>query len=337
MSARAVFSGLGWLAKLELILIAALTVQTDFFSYETLSSWQIAESFARRFSGYAFGLLLPLPLLVVAFNVGPKQGPRRMAWLAFAVVVYAAIAAQLGPRTNQEMAFVAFAALSAAAFEFRHRAAASESALLEAQIGRVALDAEVTRARLQMLRSQAEPHFLFNTLANVRTLARSDRHAAAAMIDNFVRYLSTALPSVRKERVPLAQEAVLVDAYLSIHQTRMGTRLRYAIQIPPELGTALIPTMMLLTLVENSIKHGIAPLSEGGSIVLSARLSGDTLVISVADTGRGLKATAGTGTGLANIRSRLVLLYGSAAHLSLAKVEPQGLAATISMPWSATP
>jgi LytS/YehU family sensor histidine kinase len=114
----------------------------------------------------------------------------------------------------------------------------------------------------------------------------------------------------------------------------MGTRLSYAIRIPPELASIRIPSMMLLTLVENSIKHGLAPLSEGGSIELSARLSGETLELAVLDTGRGLQTRAGTGTGLANIRSRLVLLYGSDAHLSLGQVQPHGLAATISLPRS---
>jgi sensor histidine kinase YesM len=332
--ASAAFSGLGWLAKLELILIAGLTLQTDFFGYQTLSLWQIAQAFGHRFAQYAFGMLVPLPLLVIACNLAPRRGLSRIAWLAAAAAGYAAIAAQLGPHTSEEMSFVAFAALATAAFEYRHRAAVSESSLLQAQIDRVALDAEVTRARLQVLRSQAEPHFLFNTLANVRTLARADRRAAAAMLDNFARYLSTALPALRAERVTLAEEGALIDAYLSIHQTRMGTRLSYAIRIPPELASIRIPSMMLLTLVENSIKHGLAPLSEGGSIELSARLSGETLELAVLDTGRGLQTRAGTGTGLANIRSRLVLLYGSDAHLSLGQVQPHGLAATISLPRS---
>jgi LytS/YehU family sensor histidine kinase len=283
-------------------------------------------------AGYATGLLLPLPLAVMSFNLAPVRGRSRAVWLFATAVAYALVAAALGPKTSEEMAFFAFAALITAVYEYRHRAAVSESDLMRAQIDSVALDAQLTRARLQLLRSQAEPHFLFNTLANVRTLARTDKKAAAAMIDNFMHYLGAALPSLRAEQLTLAEEGALVEAYLRIHKMRMGERLQYRVDIPSDLAGAPVPSMMLLTLVENSIKHGLAPLSEGGIIEIRARRIAQRIELSVADSGRGLQPTAGAGTGLANIRSRLTLLHGAGSTLSLAAARPRGLVATITFP-----
>jgi LytS/YehU family sensor histidine kinase len=184
------------------------------------------------------------------------------------------------------------------------------------------------------LRSQIEPHFLFNTLANIRTLAHIDRAAAVEMLDNLMRYLTAALPKLRQDHSPLAEEMQLLDAYLSIFRVRMGTRLSYAIDLPPELAQLRVPTMMLLTLVENALKHGINPIVEGGFIRVSAARSGSALILKVADSGHGISDQQGhgTGTGLSNVRLRLMMQYGHAARLSLAHAEPRGVVAAISLP-----
>ena len=181
------------------------------------------------------------------------------------------------------------------------------------------------RARLQLLRAQIEPHFLFNTLANVRSLARIDRLAAIAMLDHLMRYFSEALPKLRQEESALSDELLLIDAYLRIHQIRMGSRLTYELQVPEQLAVERIPTMLLLTLVENAVKHGINPALDGGSIRVSASRESGNLVLKVTDSGKGLSATAGHGTGLANIRRRLSMLYGDEAVLSLTPAAIRGV------------
>jgi len=205
-------------------------------------------------------------------------------------------------------------------------------ALLRARIERTSLDAELMQAQLQLLRAQIEPHFLFNTLSVIRALSRSDRVATVAMLDNLIRYFEAALPQLRESEVPLAQELELVDAYLSIYRTRMGTRLRYDIALPDELARVKVPSMMLLTLVENALKHGVSPTVEGGLIRVSASFDQDRLLLKVADSGRGLDLRHGRGTGLANVRQRLLMMYGPDAALTLRPTEPSGMVASIRIP-----
>src|SRR5262249_32122331 len=130
----------------------------------------------------------------------------------------------------------------------------------------------------------------------------------------------------------LAAEAELVDAYLRIHRVRMGERLAYSVQLPADLRDARLPPMMLLTLVENAIKHGIDPLVEGGRVEISAELRDAALRVEVADNGRGLASAEGTGIGLANIRARLSMLYGGRASLSFAHRQPRGFVASLQLP-----
>jgi sensor histidine kinase YesM len=139
---------------------------------------------------------------------------------------------------------------------------------------------------------------------------------------------------MREERTTLGQEADLVHAYLEVLSIRMGERLRFSIEIAPSLRDEPFPPMMLLTLVENAIKHGLTPSPDGGTIALRAERSGSGYVVRIADTGVGfgVAATGGTGVGLANTRARLAALYGEPASLSLAPNEPSGVVATIEVP-----
>src|SRR3984957_9642809 len=178
---------------------------------------------------------------------------------------------------------------------YRSSARSATEMYTQRQIEGAALDADVKRARLQLLRAQIEPHFLFNTLATVRTLARTDRTAAVDMIDHLMRYLSEALPKLRQEECCLSEELQLIDAYLRIHQIRMGSRLSYELLIPRALHEQRIPTMILLTLVENAVKHGINPTVAGGRISVSAARERGALVLKVSDSGQGLAATDGHG------------------------------------------
>ena len=207
-------------------------------------------------------------------------------------------------------------------------------ALARSRISRAGLDMELRRSQLQLLRAQIEPHFLFNTLSAVRVLARTDRNATVEMLDNLIRYFEAALPRLRQDEVPLAREMQLVDAYLSIYRMRMGRRLSYEIDLPQELAAVPVPTMLLLTLVENALKHGVNPAVEGGRIRVSARDDSDRLLLTVADSGRGLNVRLGHGAGLANIRQRLLLLHGERAVLSLRPAEPRGVVASVAIPLS---
>ena len=331
---RSSLSGLGLLLALALLLIVSLSIQEDVGVWPTATLVAALLSLAQKAGALAVALLPLLPLLVVALNRAPDAQRLRVAWLVAAAIAYGLAATAIDPGTNELPNLILFALVLTGSFEFQHRVTANEKALSRALLDATALDAEMSRARLQLLHAQIEPHFLFNTLANVRQLARSDTKAATRMIDNLMQYFAAALPNLRTEETTLAQEAELLHAYLAIHRIRIGERLTYEIAFPPELKDARVPTMMLLTLVENAIKHGINPMADGGAVSIRATRKNADLEITVVDSGRGMTAIAGSGTGLANIRSRLALLYGNGAALSLSRVQPRGVAATITIPAS---
>jgi signal transduction histidine kinase len=216
--------------------------------------------------------------------------------------------------------------------EYRRASLLAATLLHEAELNRIRLQAELAAGRLQVLQAQIEPHFLFNSLANVRRLLRTNSEAGRAMLDDLMRYLESALPRMRDDISTLEREAELARAFLAVHQVRMGARLEVRIDVPERLRDCVVPPMMLLTLIENALKHGVGPLPEGGAIAVTAEQSDDELVLRVADTGRGLLAGSGGGTGLANIRSRLKAMYGASASLSLRHNRPRGVVAEIAFP-----
>jgi LytS/YehU family sensor histidine kinase len=211
-------------------------------------------------------------------------------------------------------------------------AIAAAAAVHSEQLAQSRLDQQNAAASLQALQAQIEPHFLFNTLANVRRLIQSEPSAGRAMLHHLRHYLRTSLPTLRASRIALADELDLIEAYLRIQAVRMGARLRWDIDADAGTTDADVPPLMLVTLVENAIKHGLAPLPDGGSLRVAARVVEDCLQVQVSDDGCGFQASSGSGTGLANIRARLALLYGDAARLSLAANTPRGVVATITLP-----
>jgi signal transduction histidine kinase len=215
------------------------------------------------------------------------------------------------------------------------RSRAATGALHESQVRRLAQERELASAQLQLLQAQVEPHFIFNALATVRRLLRIDPAAARTLLADLLRYLEEALPRLRDERTTLGREAELVRAFLAVHQVRMGDRLRTEIVVPPELAGCEVPPMVLLTLVENALKHGLQPVVGGGTIRVAAASANGRLVLTVADTGRGMGSGSGHGTGLANVRARLKSMYGSAASLALEVNEPSGVVATVTLPMTA--
>jgi signal transduction histidine kinase len=223
-------------------------------------------------------------------------------------------------------------ALAGALGEYRATSLRAAALLHEAELNRIRLQGELAAGRLQVLQAQIEPHFLFNSLANLRRLLRTDGEAGRAMLTDLMRYLESALPRIREDSSTVARESELVRAFLAVHQVRMGPRLQVHIDVPDALGRYVVPPMMLLTLIENALKHGLGPLPEGGAITVAAMEAQNKLVLRVADTGRGLVPGSGGGTGLANIQSRLKAMYGAAASLSLHHNQPRGVVAQIDLP-----
>jgi hypothetical protein len=195
---------------------------------------------------------------------------------------------------------------------------------------------QVTEAKLAALQAQVEPHFLYNTLASVQALTEVDPARANEMTGHLIQYLRSALPKMRESVSTVGQEVELVRAYLSILQMRMGERLRFTISVPDALFAMPFPPLMLPSLVENAIKHGLEPQREGGTVDIGATLADGRLRMVVADTGRGFSDVPGAGVGLANIRERLAALYGDAAHLTMEANAPHGVIATIEVPAEGT-
>ncbi|RYF05733.1 MAG: hypothetical protein EOO78_00250 [Oxalobacteraceae bacterium] len=202
---------------------------------------------------------------------------------------------------------------------------------LQAEAERERLARELAESRLRLLRAQIEPHFLFNTLGAVQQLAQHGAPQAAALTANLIAFLRSSVSDMRSEQVSLATEFGLVDAYLKVMQVRMGERLRYTVDLPRALQAIQVPSMILLTLAENAIKHGIEPSLRGGAVTLSARRDGDMVRVRVQDSGIGMSATPNAGTGLENVRHRLELAFGDAAGLRLEEGDP-GLVAEIAIP-----
>lgn len=307
---------------------------------------------------YAFTFFIGCAIvLAVAFVVDrvPERGLRQYAGVCIAVLL--ATAAALAMFTTFEslvlagpdeppyasidfaMSFVPdwlryslLGLLVAGAWLYARAEDAHSTTLAQIAVDTARADQQTAEARLQVLEAQIEPHFLFNTLAHVRRLYETNYADGARMLRNLKEYLAVALPQMREKASTLGREIDHVVAYLNIQQIRMGPRLRFAIDVPQALRDAAMPPLMLLTLAENAVKHGLSPSREGGRIDLRAVADGGYLRVDVADTGAGFSKSAGTGTGLANIRARLKASFGDAASLSLASNAPRGIVATITLP-----
>ena len=201
------------------------------------------------------------------------------------------------------------------------------------EVAQTKTEKELTVARLSLLHAQVEPHFLYNTLASAQLLTRSDPERAEQMLGHLIQYLRNSLPRDSEAPSTLGAELERALAYLEILKIRMGQRLQVQVDVPESLRHTPMPSMMLQTLVENAIKHGIEPKPGGGTVWVLARAVDSTVAVTVADDGRGFTAEGGgTGIGLRNVRERLRLAYGSAASFSIVSNFPSGVAATITVP-----
>jgi Histidine kinase len=177
---------------------------------------------------------------------------------------------------------------------------------------------QATEAQLKLLQSQLDPHMLFNTLANLRALIGSDPARATHMLDRLNDYLRSTLSASRATEHPLSAEFDRLRDYLELMQIRMGPRLRYKLDLPAALANTMVPPLILQSLVENCIVHGLEPTVAGGDITISAQMDGATLVLQVTDTGMGFDASnTPEGFGITQVRERLATRYGNQATINL--------------------
>jgi two-component sensor histidine kinase len=338
-------SRLGVAAVVTLIVSLRLLIQPDLFDFFTpldlLLAW--AQHFA-ELALIAAVLLLVYTLLDEALRA---DAPGRTAVLLAALLATSVLAAFVFYRivldapppalllASESLRFALPALLLAGVAEYQRRAARTAVALRDAEAAGDRRGREETERQLQLLQAQLEPHFLFNTLANVRRLYRTDPEAGTRAIDSLLTYLRAALPELRRDTAKLHSELELVRSYLELFRLRMGRRLTYSIAADPALLEAEFPPMLLVTLVENAIKHGIEPTRDGGHVAVSAQTQGATLEVRVSDNGVGFggAASSGTGLGLANVQRQLATRYGSRARLDLAACVPHGVMASIALPW----
>ncbi len=334
--------------RLRTTAIACAIVATP-FSF----TWQLAlYSLWLQVFAIGFGLLLVYGLA----EQWPPSLPRWLSrwavqvaavWLAAPLLVFIAYTVRTetgAPPFWEEPArlegFFAFSFIAtllppwiALAALVRQREAWAREQALAFELERSELARQALDARMRLLSAQMQPHFLFNTLANVQALVEAGSPRAAQLLQSLTAYLRAALPRLDDPTATLGQEVERVRAYLDLMQMRMPDRLQFALELDPSAAGVHCPPMTLLTLVENAVRHGIDPSEEGGRIDVDARRDGARCRLRVADTGVGLRAAPGVqGTGLAALRERLQLLHGGDATLKLSAVVPHGVCVDLDFP-----
>lgn len=294
-------------------------------------------------------LVLALALLAAA-RVPARRGAARVALLGLAAFAGAAAGEGLArgmdgdPGSIAELlahatrwTVVALAVVVVYALWRRDRA--QREALQLESLRQLELEEQLVRARVGALQSQIEPHFLFNTLGTIRRLQRVDPTPGSRLLTQFLDYLERMLAMHGRVAVTLGDEMDLVGGYLAVLGARMRERLRVETEVPEELRALPVPPWGVATLVENAVKHGIAPLERGGLIRIAARRDGDCLEVCVSDDGAGLDATGsgGAGLGLSNVRARLAVVHGPRARLLVEGRPEGGVRAVLRVPVAAAP
>lgn len=338
---------LGW-RRVRLVLITSLVLSTLL-----LPSWE--GPWVVLFVRMMISGLLQL-LVFGLFECSPRRLPRWMArWalqvagVAITVPFAVAIAYTLTtfgdavpwPRNEERLSgyamitglgilltpWIAMTAL------YRQISGQAQRQALAFELERSEYERNAAEARLWLLQAQVEPHFLFNTLANVRELVDSGSSQASAVLGSLIAYLRAAVPRLHEPATTLAQEMELVRAYLEVMHMRMPDRLQFTVHADEAALSLQCPSMTLLTLVENAVRHGIDLSEEGGRIDVRVRVWGERCRAEVIDTGVGLRqAGDGVGTGLSNLRERLQLAFGGDAQLRLVPIKPHGVCAELEFP-----
>jgi LytS/YehU family sensor histidine kinase len=294
------------------------------FAFGTLESWPVREpQRVPRWVVQLVGMVVVVPFaawLAYWLTTGgdPQLAEQEKRMVGYLMLTFAG------------MFFAPWIALAAM---LRQREAFARTQALAFDLERSELQRQALNARLRLLQAQVEPHFLFNTLANVQALVESGSPQASAVLHSLIAYLRAAVPRLGDAATSLGQEVELVRAYLEVMQMRMPDRLAFEVQVDVATHGLQCPPMTLLTLVENAVRHGIDPSEEGGRIDVQVRLVNGRCHLSVSDTGVGLKAVgSGLGTGLSTLRERLRLAFGDEATLRLNEVSPSGVCAEVEFP-----
>jgi hypothetical protein len=295
---------------------------------------------------------------LTAFGIAERWPGRLPAWVGrwfwqlLALVLVVPLATLLAywvtvggnPRFVENPArFIGFAQLTFAGIFFglwiglgamvRQRETLARDQAMAFELERSELARQALDARMRLLQAQVQPHFLFNTLANVQALVDAGSPRASEVLGSLIRYLRAAVPRLDDSATTLAQELDLVRAYLELMRIRMPDRLQFSVSADAEAIEVSCPPMTLLTLVENAVRHGIDPSEDGGRIDVSVRVQDGRCRIRVDDSGVGLRATGdGLGTGLATLRERLQLAFGREAELRLTERETGGVRAEVEFP-----
>jgi two-component system LytT family sensor kinase len=262
-------------------------------------------------TGGAERILVKSPHADLVLLVSPKVGGRRL--LKQEMVFLQAIGGEISRR------------LEALEFERERRGR---------QLQEERLRHSLTEAELRALRAQVDPHFLFNTLNTIADLITSDPAKAELMTERLADFFRYTLLRTERTLATLGEELQFVQHYLEIEQVRFGNRLRVELSAAPDVRQEMVPALILQPLVENAIRHGLAPKPEGGCISVSASREGQFLKLEVVDDGMGLQSTSrhGSGIGLQNVRERLRALYGDAARMNVDSGSAQGTCVSLLLP-----
>jgi signal transduction histidine kinase len=293
--------------------------------YGLFEQWpQRLPAWVARWTLQVVAVAISVPLVVLAWYVASTPADALPFWHVqtrlngFSVTTMTALIV---------VPWVAVAAL------FRRTEVAARHQALAFELEKSELERKAVDARLRLLTAQVEPHFLFNTLANVRELVDSRSPQASTVLDHLITYLRAAVPRLNDPATTVEQELSLVRAYLELMHLRMPDRLRFEVQADAAALALRCPPTMLLTLVENAVRHGIDPSEDGGRIDVCVAVRDGRCHVQVCDTGVGMRGTGGgLGTGLAALRERLELTFGADAKLELHALSPAGTRAEVEFP-----
>lgn len=336
------------LNKLTLSLLATFAYNTAIAGLLTATGW-MAESCGFG-CNFVFSQSIGFSIAMISSLTLARMSAGRLRWAALAGVLPVSVAVGLSlgfvltghggwshPQIWQSM-FIAlfFGLLASITFVLVERIGVLNQAVQVRELRGMEQDKRALEANLKLLQAQIEPHFLFNTLANVNSLIDSDPAAASHLLDRLNEWLRAALAQARSSHATLGDELAMLDNYLHILKTRFGERLRWQMDCADDLRRLSFPPMLLQPLVENAVRHGIEPKIGGGEIYVYITREQNVLHVLVSDSGMGLGATLHEGAGLGNVCARVAALYGSAGKFSLETNAVGGATARLALPIEAT-